>query len=90
VNWSAFDVLEVPLNAVTVMCTVAAASGGAVTVIDVSETTVKLVAGTVPNDTPDAPVKWVPVKVTRAPPAVKPAAGAMPVTAGTVALDTVK
>jgi hypothetical protein len=50
--------------------------------IDESEKTVKLLAGTLPKDTLRAPVKLVPVMVTRVPPPVLPEVGDTAVTAG--------
>ena len=41
----------------------------------VSESTVKLVAGVVPNFTAVAPARFLPVIFTLAPPAIEPAAG---------------
>jgi hypothetical protein len=70
---------------VTVTSTVPAACGGEVTVIDVSELTVKLVAGTLPKFTAVAPVKPVPVTVTVVPPPVVPELGLTPVTDGAAA-----
>jgi len=61
---------------------VPAAMGGAVTVIDVSDKTVKFVAGVVPKFTVEAPVKFVPVTVTTVPPAEVPVVGAMAVMVG--------
>ena len=51
------------------------APGGAVAVIWVSETTVKLVAGLGPNWTPPAPVNPVPVTLTAVPPPAGPDVG---------------
>src|SRR5262249_16813511 len=51
-------------------------------VIVVSFTTVKFVAGVVPKLTAVAPVKPVPMTVTRVPPAAGPLVGLRPVTAG--------
>ncbi|GGV00445.1 hypothetical protein GCM10010502_63660 [Kitasatospora aureofaciens] len=73
-----------PLGVVTVTCTVPV-PGGAVAVIWVSETTVKD-AVMAPNRTAVAPVKAVPVTVTRVPPAAGPEAGETEVTTG-VATD---
>jgi hypothetical protein len=50
--------------------------------IDVSEITWKLAAGTAPNETADARVKLDPVMSTEAPPRVRPDAGVSPVTTG--------
>ena len=60
-----------------------AAWAGETAVISVAETTVKLVAATVPKSTLVAPVKPVPVMVTVVPPAVVPEVGEIEVTAGT-------
>jgi hypothetical protein len=65
---------------------VAAASAGAVAVMEVSELTVKLVAPEVPKLTVLAPVKPVPVVVTTVPPAVLPELGETLVTVGADAL----
>ena len=51
--------------------------------IEVLETTVKLVAATAPNMTAVAPVKYLPVIVTVLPPTVEPVAGSRPVISGT-------
>ncbi len=72
---------EVPAGVVTVTSTVPVPAG-AVAVIGVALLTVKVVAATVPNLTPVAPVKLVPVMVTEVPPAVDPEVGLMPVTVG--------
>jgi hypothetical protein len=82
VNRSAADVAEVPLGVVTVISTVPAAWAGAVAVMAASDCTVKLVAAVVPNDTPEAPVKLLPVIVTAVPPAALPEFGVIAVTAG--------
>jgi hypothetical protein len=82
VNWSAVEVGEVPAVVVTMMSTIPAAFGGAVALIEMAEVTVKAVAGTVPNETPLAPVKFVPVIVTTVPPAVLPEVGVIAVTVG--------
>jgi hypothetical protein len=82
VNWSADEVVEVPLGVVTVMSTVPAARAGDVAVIWLSERTVKLLAAVPPKETALAPVKLLPVMVTTVPPAVVPDVGEMPVTAG--------
>jgi hypothetical protein len=66
----------------TVTSTVPAACGGDTALIEVSEFTVKLLAATLPNETPVAPVKPLPVMVTLVPPAVLPELGEIPVTAG--------
>lgn len=51
-------------------------------VIRVSLSTVNPVAGTEPKATAVAPVRWVPVRVTVAPPASGPWSGVSPVTTG--------
>ena len=74
-----------PTGVVTVTFTVPAAPAGAVAVIEVEETTVKLVAGfPEPKSTAVAPVKFVPVMVTLVPAVVGPAAGLTAVTVGPV------
>ena len=69
---------------VTVMSTVPVPAG-ADAVISVADTTVKLVAALLPNITAEAPVKPVPVMVTRVPPASGPVFGETLVTTGQVA-----
>src|SRR5437868_5234682 len=64
VNWSALDVLDVPPPVVTVTWTVAADCAGLQAVIDVALLTTKY-ASTLPNFTPVAEVKLVPVISTR-------------------------
>jgi len=78
-------IIDVPLGVVTVMSIVAAASGGEVAVIEVSELTVKLVAATFPKFTRVAPVNADPVIVTDVPPPVVPEPGLTPPTDGTAA-----
>ena len=69
VKWSAGALAaEVPPAAVTVTSTVPADSAGRSTVIEVVELTTTPVPATVPNFTPVAPVKLVPVMVTRGAP----------------------
>ena len=63
VIWSDDDVLDVPDGVVTVMWLVAAAWGGEIARMEVSDRIVKLTAGTVPNFTALAPVKFVPVSI---------------------------
>ena len=63
------------------MC-VAAAWAGETAVICVDETTVKLVAATVPKRTWVVPLKPVPVMVTEVPPAAGPEVGEMALTEG--------
>ena len=70
-----------PLAVVTVTST-APVPAGLTATIDVLLTTVKLDAGIVPKSTAVAPVKAVPVMVTRVPPAHGPKAGDRPVTVG--------
>ncbi|KJS62749.1 hypothetical protein VM95_07185 [Streptomyces rubellomurinus] len=72
-----------PAGVVTVTSTFPAAfAAGAVAVIRVSLSTVNPVAGTEPKATAVAPVRWVPVRVTVAPPASGPWSGVSPVTTG--------
>jgi hypothetical protein len=82
VNSSAGEIAETPPGAVTVTSTVPTDPAGAVAVIDVSETTLNVVAGLFPKLTAVAPVKLVPVIVTIVPPAVGPLVGEMLVTLG--------
>jgi hypothetical protein len=79
VKRSADEVADVPAGVVTVTFTVPV-PGGLSTVIEVSLTTVKFVAGVVPKSTSVAPVKAVPVIVTRVPPDCGPVVGLNPVT----------
>jgi hypothetical protein len=51
-------------------------------VIELMELITKDVAGVAPNETPVAPVRFVPVIVTDVPPPVGPLAGLIPVTVG--------
>jgi hypothetical protein len=83
VNWSPDEVADVPPGVVTVISTVPAEPAGLVAVIEVGLFTVYDAATVLPNFTPVAPVKPVPVIVTEVPPAIGPAAGEMLVTAGT-------
>src|SRR5262245_57599970 len=85
VNWSPDTVEEVPLGVVTVMWTVPADPAGASAVIWISETTVKLLAATPPNETAVAPRKLLPNSVTSVPPAVLPDVGLISATAGAAA-----
>jgi len=78
----AADVEDVPPGAVTVTSTAPAVCAGEVAVMLVADTTVNDEAAVEPNDTPVAPVKFVPVIVTLVPPAVGPAAGVSDVTVG--------
>ena len=75
---------EVPPAVVTVTSTGPEAPAGAVAVTSVADTAVTLVAATVPNVTPVAPVRLVPVMVTWVPPVVGPVVGLIEVTAGGV------
>ena len=75
---------EVPDGVVTWTSTTPAASAGDMAVICESELIVKD-AGTPPNVTLLAPVKPLPVRTTRVPPAVLPVAGLAAVMAGTAA-----
>lgn len=65
-----------------VTSTVPPACGGVTAVIWVSGSTVKDAAGIPPNDTPVAPVRWVPAIRTSCRPAAGPCAGVSLVTAG--------
>ena len=58
------------------------APAGETAVILVDDTTVKLVAGTVPKSTLVAPLRLVPLMVTVVPPDVGPLVGEMEVTEG--------
>src|SRR5205807_1766384 len=82
VNVSADPVGLVPPRLVTVTLTGPAAPAGDVAVIDLPPLTVKLAAGVAPNETPVAPLKFVPEMVTLAPPAVLPVVGLSPLTTG--------
>ena len=63
---------DVPAGVVTVTSTVPVPAGLSAVIV-VSLTTVRFVAGVVPKSTAVAPVKLVPVIVTRVPPAVRTA-----------------
>ena len=77
VNWSAGAfATEVPPGVVTVTSTVAAASAGEMTVIDVARVDHQACAAVVPNLTTVAPVKPVPVTVTGVPAGGGPASRA--------------
>ena len=65
--------------------TVPAEPAGAVAVIWVEETTVKLVAAVVPKVTAVAPVNVAPVMVTVVPPSVEPERGVTAVRVGVMA-----
>jgi hypothetical protein len=82
VNWSAELVALVPPAVVTVTLTVPDCSAGETAVIEVDETTVTLVAATVPKSTAVAPVRLVPVIVTDVPPVTGPEVGLTAVTVG--------
>src|SRR6185312_17254698 len=82
VYWSVDDTGEVPPGVVTVTLTVPGASAGEIAVMEVPESTVNLVAAVESNLTSEAPTKFVPVIVTRVPPAVGPAVGLTEVTEG--------
>ena len=73
-----------PPGVVTVTSTTPVPAGLSA-VIDVSLTTVTFVAAVVPKSTAVAPVKPVPVIVTKVPPAVEPLVGLRPVTVGAAA-----
>ena len=79
--WSAAPVALVPPGVVTVTFTVPVPAG-AVAVMVVESLTVKL-AAPVPNFTPVAPIKPVPVIVTRAVPVLTPEVGLTALTVGT-------
>jgi hypothetical protein len=82
--------LAVLVPAVVVTSTLAgpAEPAGVTAVIEVGETTVKLVAAAPPIVTAAAPVKSVPVIVTEVPPPVGPEFGEMLVTVGPTAGTT--
>ena len=77
-----------PAGVVTVTFTVPVPAGLSAVIV-VALTTVKPVAGFVPKSTAVAPVKPVPVIVTKVPPAAGPLVGLMPVTVGAAAVDWV-
>ncbi len=81
---SAEDVGEVPTGVITVTFT-APVPDGLTAMMERSLSTVKLVAGTDPNSTADAPLNPDPVIVTGVPPAVEPLVGERAVTAGATA-----
>ena len=74
-----------PPGVITVTLTVPAPAG-LLAVIVVALTTMTLVAAVAPNLTDVAPVKPVPVIVTRVPPAAGPLVGLRPVTVGAAAI----
>jgi hypothetical protein len=84
VNWSAVLIADVPPEVVTVTSTVPTGSSGLVAVMEVDETTAKLVAPVVPKSTMVTPAKPVPVMVTLVPPAVVPVIGLTAVTVGVI------
>ena len=81
-NWLAAPPLVAPPGVVTWILTAPALPAGAVTVIDVAETTEKVVAAVAPNVTAVAPLRLLPVMVTAVPPASGPAFGAIELMAG--------
>jgi hypothetical protein len=83
VNWSAVDVGEVPRAVVTVTSTAPADSAGETAMIDVSELIEKYVAATLPNETPVAFEKLLPVIVIVVPPPIGPVEALRFVTTGT-------
>ena len=83
VNRSAVVMGDVPAGVMTVISTVPLTTGEVV-VIELAELTVNE-AEVVPNLTPVAPVKPVPVMVTEVPPAPGPELGVTPVTVGAYA-----
>jgi hypothetical protein len=95
VNTSSGLVAEVPAGVVTVTSAVPVPAG-AVAVMEVSEFTVKLLAGALPNFTAVAPVKPLPDTVTTVCPAAGPNVGLMLVTTvemaatGALGCDTTK
>ena len=78
------NVLLIPPPVVTIMPTAPSLRAGVIQVIVVSSTTVILVATIRPNVTTLAPVKFVPVIVTKFPPSVVPDDGEILVTTGGV------
>ena len=81
VYWSAALVALVPPAVVTVTCTVPVAPAGAVAVMLVAVSAVT-VAVLPPNLTVVAPLRLVPVIVTKVPPVAGPVDGLTPVTVG--------
>ena len=73
-----------PAGVITVTSTVPVPAGLSAVIV-VALTTVTPVAAVVPKSTAVAPVKPVPVIVTKVPPAAGPLVGLMPVTAGAAA-----
>src|SRR6267378_4219967 len=80
-NWSAALAGVVPLGVVTITST-APVPGGETAAIDVGELTVKLLAPADPNLTAVAPMRPVPLMVTRVPPAPPPLLGLTLMSAG--------
>src|SRR6267378_672600 len=80
-NWSAVLAGVVPPGVVTVTST-APVPGGETATIDVGELTVKLLAPADPNLTAVAPMRPVPLMVTRVPPAPPPLLGLTLMSAG--------
>lgn len=70
------------MTVVTVTSTVPAIPAGVTTIMDVSETTVKAIAGFPPKNTAVASVKFEPVMVTVLPPESGPMSGLTDVMAG--------
>src|SRR5260370_28756808 len=85
VKWSALPVEDVAAKVVTVMSTVPAVPGGAVATMAASDSTLNASAAAVPNCTPFAPVKPLPLTVTPGPPAALPEVGVVPGTTGAAA-----
>ena len=81
-NSSAGLTALVPAGVMTVTLTVPVVPGGELTVIEVGEPTLTLVAAAVPKSTALAPVKPLPVTTTVVPPAGRPAAGLSEATDG--------
>ena len=73
-----------PAGVVTVTSTTPVPAGLSAVIV-VSLTTMRSVAAVVPKSTTVAPVKPVPVIVTKVPPAVEPLVGLRPVTVGATA-----
>ena len=87
VKFAAATALLVPAGVVTTIACVDAEWAGETAVIEVSETTMKLFAGTDPNSTALAPVNPVPVTVTVVFPVVGPDVGEIPITVGNTDAD---
>jgi hypothetical protein len=82
VNVSAIPVVLVPCDVSTVTSTLPFDSAGEVAVMEVDEPTLNSDATVTPKSTDVTPEKFVPVMVTRVPPAVEPTLGLMSVTVG--------